>query len=84
MDSNVAKRNNITLFHLRANLTKILREAGHCFTNHGELLKRRRLMEFACQECRDLHPLQKGLNHITGLNNVLQVEVFTPHMTLVR
>src|SRR5207245_1457774 len=78
------ERNNITPFYLGVRLTKGLREAGHCCTNHGELLKGGGLMKFTSQERRGLHTVEKGLHHVAGLENVLQVEVLTPHTALVR
>jgi hypothetical protein len=65
-------------------LTKGWREVGGGFTNHGELLEDGRLMEFAAQERRGIQPFQKGLNHITGLADVVQIEMLTPHTALVR
>src|SRR5438132_13291085 len=82
MDGNIAERDDIAPFHVRVRLTKGLREAGSRFTNHGELLERRGLMEFAGQKGRGIHACQKGLKHVAGLEDVLQVEALTPHIAL--
>ena len=84
MNGDIAECRNIAPFHLRVRLTKGLRKTSRRFTNDGQLLEGGGLMEFARQERRGIQTCQKGLNHVAGLENVLQVEVLTPHTARVR
>lgn len=84
MDSYVAERDYIAPFYLRVRVAKFLREVGSGFSNHSQLVEGSGLMQFAGHESRGIHSFQKGLKHVAGIKDVLQIEVFTPHTILVR
>ncbi len=84
MDSNVTERNDIAPFYLGVRLSEGRREAGRCFTDHRQFLERGSFMQFTRQEYRRIYAFHKSLNHATSFEDVVQVQVFTPHRALGR
>ena len=71
MNGNITESDDIAPFNLRVCVTKGLGEACCRFTNDSELLEYGSLMEFAGQESCSIQACQKGLNHVTGIKDVL-------------
>lgn len=79
MHSNVTKGNNIAPRDIRIGTLEPSSNARCCLPNYCELLQYRALQNFIFCEIAQVNTFEKALNCISRPNNVLQVELVTPH-----